>query len=249
MKIKEIITEQDFPEIKYRAPRHKLPDIYDYEHEDSWQDEEDFQQYAQFNPDASKVRTLGSGSFSTAYQDKRSPHDVVKGSKQAVVPDGFQIFFTALSETPEMQSNPYFPRFRNISRFISKDHKSGNYIVRMEALEPIQNITKAETKALLRKMYDKEGIEKIIEHTEDREYDTTLTHDYVVNAIAFAKSRYSLRDHIIDKNLLRAIEFIEQISYDYEYQADLHSDNIMMRRTPYGVQAVINDPLGYSSNK
>ena len=47
---------------------------------------------------------------------------------------------------------------------------------------------------------------------------------------------------ITDKRLLEAIELLKK----YQDRAlDLHMENVMLRRSPYGLQLVISDPFGY----
>lgn len=253
MKLYElIITEYEFPEIKYQKAAQTVPDFYDYE-DNAFYTDDDFRTDNQKNIKSDRVKKLGSGAFSTAYQDKDNPHDVMKGSKQQVVPDGFQVFFTALEENPDMQSNPYFPRFRNISRYTSKDHRSGSYMVRVEKLEPLEKLTKKEMPAILRRILDQDGIDQVMERMKGMDslswfsaqpyhYITSLAEIMVNHPKRFSK-------HVIDKDFLEAMQFITQVAADWEYYTDLHEGNIMLRRTPYGVQLVFNDPLGFSSNK
>ena len=254
MKLYELITEYEFPKVKYQKPGNTVPDFYDYDDGmDSFHTDDDFRDENQKNIKSDRVKKLGSGAFSTAYQDKDNPHDVMKGSKQQVVPDGYQIFFTALEENPEMQSNPYFPRFRNISRYASKDHRSSSYMVKVETLEPLQKLTKKELSALLRRILDEDGIKQVMDRMKDLEsysWFTAYPYHYVTQlAEIMVNHPKKFSKHVIDKDFLEAIQFIIQVATDWEYHTDLHEGNIMLRRTPYGVQLVFNDPLGFSSNK
>lgn len=249
MKIKDIIIEHEFPNIKRSTRPGELPDLYDYDSMFSDHDHKyDVRDVTQFKPSSARVVKLGTGAFATAYQDKDNPHDVLKGSKETTLSDGFKIFFIALSKDTKMQANPYFPRFRAIRQFDSADKQRSNYIVRMEKLEDIKSINRAEAKAILRKLFSEQTQKSIINiatFEEGMRYSSDAQ-NCVFAGISLALDRASVRRNIIDKNFLQAVEFINKIADDFEYYADLHKGNIMIRRTQYGVQPVINDPLGMS---
>ena len=117
------LFEHTFPEIEVRKPSKRPVDIFDYE--GTARDDRNAINFGgkpepkvpNKNP---KVKTLGSGTFATAYVNQDTPQDVTKGSQLAKQPDGFQAFFTALSKDEEAQSNPYFPRFRQIRTYSNK---------------------------------------------------------------------------------------------------------------------------------
>ena len=53
---------------------------------------------------------------------------------------------------------------------------------------------------------------------------------------------------IQDKKFLEAIEFLQETAKNANYEFDLHRENMMIRRTSVGVQLVLNDPLGFSTD-
>jgi len=245
MRLYELL-EQDFPEIKYRAARSKVPDLYAYSDPDSFRSDDDVtpidKHYAE-NPNVSK---LGIGAFSTAYQHKHSPHDVVKGSKLTTKPDGFEAFFMALSEHPKMQANPYFPRFRNINRFKAKGKQQTSYMVRIEALEKLKALPDRESEMLFDKIFTDEGRELVKEriHRWDRQ---PAKWNYLSNGIEYIDHDPAIKAQVKDEHLLQAMDFLKELSIKHEYDLDLHDENIMIRRTSVGPQLVINDPLGFST--
>jgi len=268
MRLYELL-EQDFPEIKThdRWKTGKIPDLYDYEGPDAYVDDDDLP--PENNPHAKNpdIKVLGTGAFATAYQHKDTPHDVTKGSKASVEPDGWQALFTALSKDKEAAANPYFPRFRSINKFKGNYNDEGkprqSYVVKVEKLEPYQALSKAERKMLVNKIFNEHGIDVLNHYFEE---ENRKMHKYIrrkdPTSELFAGEKFAwaiqaclendtwadeLRWQIEDKHFLEAIEFIQKAAEEYNYGFDLHYNNLMIRRTSVGPQLVLNDPLGEST--
>ena len=261
MKLYEIIQEHEFPKAKTRHTKN-APDIYDYEGDDAYPDEDD-EWPAGGNPhvDNPDIETLGSGAFATAYKHKKNPYDVVKGSKAQKAPDGFVSFHDALSKDEDAQSNPYFPRFRDMSKYHGQNDRQ-SYIARMEPLEPYVKLSHKERQMLVNKLFGEHGIDIINHYFEDenrkhakwRGPDPTRENFpgeklawAVQNALENDTWADELRWQIEDKKFLKAIEFLQDAAKKYEYDLDMHYNNLMVRRTSVGPQLVFNDPFGNST--
>lgn len=256
MKLYEIIKEHEFPQVK---THHKdtLPDLYNYDDEDANWDDEDLPP-EKGNPHATnpKIKNLGTGAFSSAYQHKDNPYDVAKGSKATNIPDGFKAFFMALADDKEAQANPYFPRFRNINIFKQKDDWADDsresYMVKMEPLEPYDKLSKAERKMLINKIFSEHGIDVINHYIKKNPYYNAPGWKLAMAVQAALENQEwgdELRWQIEDDKFKEAIEFLQKTAKEYDYEFDLHSGNLMVRRTSVGPQLVLNDPLGFSSAK
>lgn len=265
MRLYELL-EQDFPEIKThnRWKTGKIPDLYNYEHEDAnWDDDDEPPEKGNphvTNPD---IENLGTGAFASAYRHKDNPHDVTKGSKATHIPDGWQALFTALSKDEDAQSNPYFPRFRSINKFIGNYNDEGeprqSYVVKVEALEPYKNLSEAERKMLANKIFNEHG-KDVINHYWEEENRRTRRPNPGGEIRAGEKFAWAIRAclendtwadelrwQIEDKKFEQALEFLQKTAKETDYEFDLHSENMMVRRTSVGPQLVLNDPLGFSS--
>ncbi len=257
MKLYEIIQEHEFPKAKTHIKNVNVPDLYDYEHEDAYHDDED-EPPEKGNPHAENpdIEKLGIGAFASAYKHKDTPQDVTKGSKASTKPDGFQAFFIALSKDKEAQANPYFPRFRNINTFKHKYSAKQSYVVKVESLEPYSNLSKDERKMLMNKIFTSHGKDVINHYLQDihsypKDYidqPNQLLSGAIRAALENQEWGDELRWEIRDGKFKKAIEFLQKTAKEYEYKFDLHSKNIMIRRTSVGVQLVINDPMGFSSS-
>ncbi len=259
MRLYELLTEYEFPQIKTHK-RRTPPDLYNYEDDDAYHHDDD--DPTEYNPHAENpdIKNLGTGAFASAYQHKDTPHDVTKGSKASYVPDGFQALFTALSKDKEAQANPYFPRFRSINKFqgeVEAGHnpeqkKRSSYVLKVEKLEPYSNLSKAERKMLMNKIFTGHG-KDIINHNTDKPAYEPKPGWKLAAAVRAALENEDwgdeLRWAIRDEKFKEAIEFLQKSAKEYNYEFDLHSQNMMIRRTSVGVQLVINDPMGFSSGK
>ena len=264
MRLHELITEHEFPQIKtHHRSGSRLPDLYDYESDDATWDENDNPPEAgnphTGNPD---IETLGTGAFATAYRHKNTPHDVTKGSKATSDPDGWQVLFHAISKDEDAQANPYFPRFRSINQFKQNDDYADDakesYVVKVEALEPYKNLSEAEREMLVNKIFEESGMDIINHYWEEKfrshAYPRGRPQHFAGEKFAWAIRAClegdtwedELRWAIQDKKFKQAIEFLQKTAQEEEVEFDLHSSNMMIRRTSVGVQLVLNDPLGYS---
>ena len=261
MKLYELINEHEFPKAKERHMK-DAPDLYNYEHEDAYWDDEDEPPEGGNKADHPDVKTLGTGAFASAYRHKKNPYDVVKGSKASKEIDGFRAFYDALASDEEAQSNPYFPRFRAMSKYTGDDDRS-SYIARMEPLEKYSSISDRERKMLLDKIFSEHGHDVIKHYWEEEklragwaddaylEDEDLYKHDVFAWAIRAALENDTwgdeLRWEIEDGKFKKAIEFLQNHAKASEFELDMHFNNMMIRRTSVGPQLVFNDPFGMSS--
>jgi len=259
MKIREIIKEYEFPQAKERNVK-DAPDIYNYDHEDAYWDDEDErpEKNKAQNP---KTKNLGTGAFASAYRHKDNPFDVVKGSKASKEPDGFRAFYDAIAKDKDAQSNPYFPRFRAMSKYKGQDDRK-SYIARMEPLEKYQSLSLGEREALLNRLFSDHG-KDVMKHyfAEEHPYNEHRWLDdedlYSMEVLAWGIREAiendlwgdELRWEIEDDQFKEAVEFLRNTAKEIGYDNDLHYNNLMIRRTSVGAQLVINDPFGMSSHQ
>ena len=259
MKIREIIKEHEFPQAKERDVK-DAPDLYDYQSDDAYWDDEDVPPEKGNIADRSNIEKLGTGAFASAYQHKDNPYDVVKGSKASEIPDGFTAFYDAIAKNKDAQSNPYFPRFRDMSKYTGQDNRK-SYISRMEPLEKYQKLSDREREALLDRLFSDHG-KDVMKHYWEEEHrnwgDAAYLDDedlHKVEVLAWAIRAAienntwadELRWEIEDDKFKEAIEFLQDAAEESNYELDVHYNNLMVRRTSVGPQLVINDPLGMSS--
>jgi len=267
MRLLELI-EHTFTEIKKHDRKGtRLPDLYNYDDEDAYIGPND-NPPDQGNPhlDNPDIDALGTGAFASAYRHKDTPHDVTKGSKAQSDPDGWQVLFTALAKDEDAQANPYSPRYRSINQFKQNDDYAvdpkQSYVVKVEALEPYANLSDKEREMLVNKIFDEHGPDVINHYWEERLRKLRVPNprgreqNFPGEKFAWAIRAClegdtwedELRWAIQDKKFLEAIEFLQETAKNANYEFDLHRENMMIRRTSVGVQLVLNDPLGFSTD-
>ncbi len=225
------LFEYTFPKIERRNVS-KLPKQY---HHGSSSSVDDYD--PEFEPQVMKRggEHLGTGHFSSVYSDpKRTPHDARKVSRPRDLHeiDGFYHYMVELEKWPD-NGNPYFPRFRAIKIYHGPDDLTV-YSAQMEKLIPAKSGA-SEREVIFRRIFgDEEGKGFAKRHS-------------LFEVVEAAIQKYgNLADKIIDKDLLSAANFIQRVSEKHSAGVDIHSDNLMFRRTPYGLQLVITDPLSFS---
>ncbi len=239
MKLQQLL-EYQFPQIKTRSVR-RAPDQYNLRSERSQREETTGEYEDDPIPPMPRVLRdpnvyhLGTGSFASVYTHKDQPHDVRKLSRRQGSNryDGFWTYIIALSHHSD-NGNPYFPRFRSITNYV--DPKQGSYSVQVERLDHIDSISKREAMALMERMFG--------DNTGYLLKDMKPNGFRISNVIAdmFRSEDAPARRLIVDEDLRKAIEFIKMQESGRVF-LDVHSDNMMIRNTPYGKQLVFSDPL------
>lgn len=190
-------------------------------------------------------------SFSTVRNNRDDPHTVVKHNFRPMNPvqwdsmptDGFNFFIEALIRKDAMD-NIFFPKVYNI-RKISDNH--GQYIHKYvtEKLYPLNSLEVDD----LKKIYGEclYGYKKAGFNEEEEHYPRKMARA-IAGALSDAVENQDF-SRIKSDELKEALQILLVIKNEFSKRGagfDLHSDNIMARRTPFGVQLVINDPFSYN---
>jgi hypothetical protein len=197
----------------------------------------------------SQKNVLGRGYYSAVSKDRKDPHMVKKHNTRFddIDDDPYRLYAKFIIDN-KLFENPYFPRIYQHKKI--KD-KKGNILhkFQLEKLEELNKLSHDEIDHILRVIFKEP--EKIINsfktahvpsRFEDRKKQRKL--------IAIAKEIKEAINHnhiyeIKDKNLIHAIREINHFM-NHECKNcynDLHPKNLMARRTPYGAQLVITDPV------
>lgn len=210
------------------------------------------------------VEHLGSGTFASAYTNPKTiPHDVRKISKQQDRHDidGFFFYMQGLADNPD-NTNPYFPRFREIKIYTHehdedppfKDERKDRitYSAQMERLYHLKEMSRTEEDAILAKMLGPDRVtpNDVAQGTIDQILKTTSRpfNGRAMRVIKFLLNEpQKIKDDIVDEDLINATSWLREFSRTSGLRFDIHHENIMYRKTPYGPQMVITDPYSYQS--
>ena len=140
-------------------------------------------------------------------------------------------------------SNPYFPRFSSV-QFLqhpsAREPKVKGYVIRMEKLYDLATCSSDQLLMMLEKIYSNEALFPFLEGKNK----LTAFAGYVKAGVISSK-----RDQVIDPAFIQARDLIISVGkrmpnkYGLASMVDLHSGNMMVRRTQVGPQLVITDPL------
>lgn len=155
--------------------------------------------------------------------------------------DAYYAYIKAV--TPLMGGNPYVPE---IYKIIKIRDSNGQIIPRyeMRSYEPWSNFKKPELVSILAKISPVEVESMDPDYTADDIWS-------VITGLVYHAARADKETE--DPELNQVMEIIRNVvasnpAFDY----DMHSGNFLIRRTPYGPQLVITDPVqdgGFSTTK
>ena len=207
------------------------------------------------------AETAGGGMYSNAYHNpQKTPHDVRKISKghNRREVDGFYFYMLALEKHSD-NTNPYFPRFRGIKIYTDKHENSEGgistedyitYSVQMEKLTHLRDLSNSEKRSILFRLFgDRQHRDPAAEQFINKQLSGSTPYGYKIlgiirNSVSGWKGNELLK-LIVDEDFKNAIKFLQKVHKDYEIGYDLHDNNVMIRRTPYGPQIVFLDPFSH----
>lgn len=193
---------------------------------------------ARANRAGSKAPLLGAGSYGAVYdQPGKDVSHVLKIGHQR--DDPYDAYLSWIEKILN-KHNPYFPQINEVQRLASRN--GGEFFkVRMEKLRPLSELTIQEATFIANKWYGhEEGLYSIGQLLATR---VKLQPDHMIAAALDRLFDFpNLRSTIQDQQLLEALNILDGL-YEEGFQNDIKYDNIMLRRTKYGAQPVITDPL------
>jgi hypothetical protein len=204
-------------------------------------DDDEYEEYLQSkNPftAANQVRRMGTGAEAAVIKhDNENGVIKVIGSFQQLGQSAHLQFLLATKKYAN--SNPYLPRVLSANEMPSISGTNRNvhgFVVKTERLWPLGDCTKGELRLMAGKIYGKDFIPEFENYNQFAKY--------VKRGINGA-----LTGSIIDPAFKQAAQMIIAVAkkmnsnYSIDALIDLHEGNLMVRRTQFGVQLVISDPL------
>lgn len=200
-----------------------------------------------------KVKHIGTGAFASTYSHQDRPEDVRRVSKPQTIKDGYWAYVRALKDHPD-SGNPYFPKFREGTEYHQRSgHTMTNrsvLSVKMERLRQLNELSEIE-------------IESVLERWFGEQWKKSLSVIYGIdvyeisswwNSPAFVlvdimrreiDSQLTSNSKLKDCQLVDALKFIKDlvIASRDGLALDLGTNNVMYKRSPYGIQLVLTDPV------
>lgn len=183
--------------------------------------------------------------FSVVAQSKTDPHMVKKHNHRPMDPDarrrfpvdGFNYYVNQLIDL-DVTDNIHFPKIYAVKKINDQSHQF-IHTYDTEKLETLNSMSRDELIKLC--------IESFGEDEDIETYNDSMLEYIIAGKIAYSLENNDYGD-IVSDELKEALRIIKQIAKSgiktrYRYKLDIHEGNIMVRRTPYGPQLVINDPI------
>jgi len=184
---------------------------------------------------------LGYGFYSNVFTDKTNQYNVIKIGEiqEGLGNPEFDAYLNYLAKLKKYK-NPVFPQVDSIQIFHDPSSKDHPYIykVKMERLYPSSDIKNKEFEAFYEKVFGGADIERY----KQFDFRTNRPIDFLYAALGDNE----LFKAIKDPYTRQALGIIKNLNKKGGFNTDLHSGNVMFRRTPYGIQLVVTDPVsGY----
>jgi len=204
---------------------------------------------------------LGSGVFATAFATRTEPGTVRKivraQDKDRFERDAYFKYVQLLAKHDRFLKNPYFPKIYDIQvKTYEKDTRDYyTYAVDMERLDHWKSLGEEEALALGKRMfYDYERLAKErIKQSKDmpNPHNEALMEFIRKDIFKVWGDPSKIGSHktmFKDPDLKKAVMLIVTLKNAFEGMDksiffDIHTGNIMVRRTPGGAQLVITDPV------
>lgn len=196
-----------------------------------------------YDPRAKRGPVMGSGIYSTVTKDLDDPHMVRKlhHDPDTAGLDGF-VKWGEYMIKHKLMNNPHLPRIYNISKEMI-DGGGFVYEYTMEELTPLSkgNIRKDEFEALWRQHMSEESYPEDADEMSGEELMGFLGSIIMAAIEGDDKSLNDITSESLKEAVLHLRHYYEEESSNPI--PDVHSDNVMMRRTPHGLQLVVTDPF------
>ncbi len=196
------------------------------------------------------LKALGGGVYSHVYDLPKETNSVLKVARHPrnrPDKDGYVKYLEHIVGL----DNPYFPVVDELKHFVSDDGMN-HMTVKLEKLHPIHKLSYEDVQSVFSRIFQrpleqqelKQITNQLILPTTQKSYETKgeLWSHALATFLENAISDRATFDKIQDPQLQEAIIELKRI-YKMNYELDIHNENIMCRRTPYGIQLVFTDPF------
>ena len=211
-------------------------------------------------------KALGHGMYASAYASEKDPGGVEKIANPNMIDslkkDAYFQYISKLAERQKSASNVYFPKIFNLKVYRGRDGKY-TYNVNIEKLLPLDSLSTEEISMIGEYLF-KDFIEGWNQHMKgmledmdmspeeqkrflDTERERNLFLQYFCLLLHDCITEKRMRLQIKDPKLIEAVRTIKQVLDVNKklFLADIHPENIMVRRGPFIPQIVFTDPVSH----
>ena len=201
---------------------------------------------------------LGSGYFGKVYDQPEGELGIGTAKKisrfdqNKPTLDGYYAYINKLMSLKDQNDNPYLPQIYNAN--IVKPKRGAPYFeLDMEKLSPWKDLEEDELLTIFSRALDVQlnSVEEFRQLVGRKgvPYKDIIIEEllrYITKTISDQNYKDIKGNSIKDSQLIEAINIIRYLQKT-GYGEDLHAGNVMVRRTKYGPQLVLTDPLSFGS--
>ena len=194
-----------------------------------------------------KAEKVGAGNYASAWSTTSEPGTVRKVITDISDPtnDAYFQYVRTITKNERLSKNPYFPKIYDVQVVRDKnfDQPAYSYYVDMERLHKLGTLSDEEVLTIGRNLID--GFESWRNQTNSDPEKALIGYFRQIVSGRFTAKGRRLLDNIKDPNLKQALMFIKNVLRQNDrFFADVHDENIMIRRGRHAPQLVFTDPLG-----
>lgn len=189
------------------------------------------------------IQVIGAGAYSTAVVNVNQPNQVMKISNgmASLASDPYFQYLSRIAGSKNSKANPYFPRVYEVRVYETtnpRDRQKLFYIANMERLQTLESLSEQELVDLIIKEAKPTMVNKVksMVGMYDAKKQLMKQEKFELVSILVNKIR---REKIRDPQLKAAMDLAAETGFEY----DIHEYNLMVRKTPDGIQLVLADPV------
>ena len=191
---------------------------------------------------------LGNGNFAVAFGDSegKGAARVTKRARSLsdLEQDGYLAWVGSIVKSSEHLNNPYLPRYYNVKFYRNSESKIA-YVIELEKLESYDDLDNDPESHDFKMM--QAALEKLINDPDDYYYTSNTTEDIAEHITGYLSEAQRGTVKIKNKKLKKAMELVldaySELGEDGNVITDYTMGNVMYRRSPYGFDIVLVDPV------
>jgi hypothetical protein len=199
--------------------------------------------YDKLPKDPRAGRKLGQGSFSRASEDKSDPHLIIKSHVTKHAFGGLSDMFDEYAQIvakEQLWNMVHFPRVYAIKTYVDPTGATQSQW-HMEKLIPMKDpsVNKRELRGLCERLF----VPDIYAEIKESDFHISEISDQI-DIVVTEEVWNSIKDSTFKKACMKLDEIYKKLQADDDrVKMDIHDENIMFRRTQYGLDVIFSDPF------
>lgn len=192
------------------------------------------------------ISNVGGGTYGKVYELPGDSMNVTKVARHPHDDPSKDGYFGYIKRLVQLE-NPYFPQVDELQLLKSRDDGTPFYKVRIEKLEQLATLEAEQVHAIVNRIFgralsDEEYTQFVHQHVPPARRGKEANSEALASFLESCVENTRISATVKDPELIKAIQIL-RLFHKHGYILDIHNENIMLRRTPYGGQVVFTDPF------